>query len=82
MSRDDRPRRDWWLVGCAVLAIALASSTAATIVSDERAAHDTFVAPGSLTATPSPSHHYSQPGKAYPVARPVPGAVPVSTRSR
>ncbi len=82
MSRDEPRRRDWWLIGCAVLAVALAASTAAAVVSDERTAHATFVAPGPPAATPTPGDLLSQTTETGPAARPYSDGVPLSMRSR
>lgn len=82
MSRDEPRRRDWWLVGCAVFAVAIAVSTAAVVVSDEETALSTFVAPGPPVATPTPSYLLSRSTEAVPRAQPDRGGTPGSARSR
>jgi hypothetical protein len=82
VSRDEPRRRDWWLVGCAVFAVALAASTTAVVVSDEGIANSTFVAPGPPAATPTPSHLLSGSTDAVPPERPDTGGMHQSTRSR
>jgi hypothetical protein len=82
VSRDEPRRRDWWLIGCAVLAVALAASTAAAIASDESMARATYVAPGQPAVTPTPPPPLSPISEAEPAARPHPDGVPVSKRSR
>ena len=61
MSRDEPRRRDWWLVGCAVFAVALAASTTAVVVSDEGSGplHVRRARPRP-PSTPTPSHLLSR----------------------
>jgi hypothetical protein len=82
VRRDEPRRRDWWLVGCAVFAVALATSTAVVVVSDEGMTHSRLVAPGLSAATPAPSHLLSVNTEPAPQAQPETRGIPGATRTR
>jgi hypothetical protein len=82
VSRGEPLRRDWWLVGCAVFAVALAASTTAVVVSDEEWSRSTFVAPATPAVTPTPGHLLSRSTEIVDPEDPETGHPPRSARFR